>query len=354
MIGRKGSETLRFAISDNEGELIFPPSYTDVVEKFMRLLDQVDDGRMSETRFRQRLREMSKNHPWLLTAHQQLAVELHEDGQFEQALNTALRGLAVAMKAVPSGFDGLIPWSRLDNRAFLALHDEVAFCYTLLGQHGEAARSMARLLKWNTNDNQGVRWRIGSALLRSEATSEAREKFESLASEYPPYHYELGLLMFREQDYVGAATSLRRGFATNPYIAEMLSGFNLTLPKRLPIWHGSNLEAPDIAHEYLMEYGFLWPDTEFAIDFVRWLIHHPKVLMERARTLEIRESLEWERPGDARTALIEQQQQVFERIDDRFSEVLIATRTDRHGNTGYPWEYPFDRHEDFEGGDSES
>ncbi len=70
--------------------------------------------------------------------------------------------------------------------------------------------------------------------------------------------------------------------------------------------------------------------------------------------LEIRESLEWKRPGDARSALAEQQRQAFERIDDRFSEVLIVRRTDRYGNTGYPWEYPFDRDEDFEGGDWES
>lgn len=342
----KSSETLRFAISGDEGEFIFPPSYVELIDKFDGLLDQVDEERMSETRFRQKLRELVKQHPWFLVGHEQLARELNENGQVEQALNSALRGLGIARKAVPRGFDGLIPWNRLDNRAFLSLLEYAGHCYTLLEEHAEAAAVMAEMLKWNPNDNQGMRWCIGSALLRSGKTIEAREKFESHASEYPPLHYELGLLLLREQNYVQAATSLRRGFATNFYIAELLSGIQLSPPRPLAIWHSSNLEAPEIALEYLTDYALLWPESSFALDFVRWLFHHPKVLMERARLLEIREELLWEEPGDKRSRLVDQQYQALDRIDDTLSETLIEKRTDRYGNTGYPWEYPFDRPEE--------
>ena len=343
---KKPSQLLRFAVSGDEGEFIFPPSYESVIDRFTGLLDQVDEERMSETRFRQKLRELVKDHPWFLTGHEQIAREFNDDGQPKQALSSALVGVEIAKKAVPRDFEGEIPWSHLDNRAFLSLLDYAGYCYTLLEEHGEAATIMAEMLKWNPDDNQGARWCIGSALLRAGNTDEAREAFESLSSEYPPYHYELGLLLFREQNYVQAATSLRRGFAENFYVAELLDGSRLSPSRLLPIWHASNLEEPEFAVEYLGCYALLWADSPFSLDFVRWLFNHPKVLMERARMLDIREALLWERPGKERTRLIDQQDEALDRIDDTLSAMIIEKRTDRYGVSGYPWEYPFERPED--------
>ena len=86
---------------------------------------------------------------------------------------------------------------------------------------------------------------------------------ESWAELYPPCAYDLGLLRFRQNKYVAAATQLRRAFAANFYIADILCGH--PDPEPLSIWHGSNYAMPDLARDYVREYGKLWHDTGDAL-----------------------------------------------------------------------------------------
>ena len=59
---------------------------------------------------------------------------------------------------------------------------------------------------------------------------------------YPPYRYEMALLLFRREDHVAAATALRRGFVENGYIAEILCGN--PEPPPMGIWHGDGFSMP--------------------------------------------------------------------------------------------------------------
>lgn len=120
-------------------------------------------------------------------------------------------------------------------------------------QHREALAILEKLLAWNPNDNQGVRYLIGSEYLRAGETEKAAVILEAEAHQYPPLHYELALLRFRAGDLVAAATSLRRGFVANGYIAEMLSG--ALAPAPLAIWHGWNFAEPETARDYLAHGG---------------------------------------------------------------------------------------------------
>lgn len=56
--------------------------------------------------------------------------------------------------------------------------------------------------------------------------------------------------------WVAAATALRRGFAANPYIAELLGGNPSPAP--LAIWHGTNMTEPGGARKYIQMYGTYW------------------------------------------------------------------------------------------------
>jgi hypothetical protein len=66
----------------------------------------------------------------------------------------------------------------------------------------------------------------------------ARTVFEEEAYGFPPYFYELALCCMLNDDWVAAATALRRGFAANPYIAEILAGNPNPVP--LAIWHSTH------------------------------------------------------------------------------------------------------------------
>ena len=65
-------------------------------------------------------------------------------------------------------------------------------------------------------------------------------------NEYPPATYSIALLEFRKQNYIKAATALRKGIAQNPYIAEILTGRKELTPHLY--WHSSNLSAPETAN----------------------------------------------------------------------------------------------------------
>lgn len=142
-------------------------------------------------------------------------------------------------------------------------------------------------------------------------------------------------MLFQSGDRVSAATSLRRGFVDNGYIAEILSG--MANPLAIGIWHGSNFERPELACEYASRYDDLWSRTPDAIAFLRWLHTHPKILAERAAILQWKEALLWESDFERRGLILEQEAAALARIDDRLSAELVVDQKDRQGRAVSPW-----------------
>lgn len=67
-------------------------------------------------------------------------------------------GIAIAELSLPSGFDGALLWGFIYNRPFLrSLHGE-GLCLWRLGRFAEAAATFERILAFNPNDNQGIRF----------------------------------------------------------------------------------------------------------------------------------------------------------------------------------------------------
>ena len=336
---RRSRNPIKFAVTGDEGELVFPNEIFDVEIELNDLLTDLDVGAMNETRFRKRVRELVLLYPWFIEGHLELAYALIEDGDHEKALTHARRAFQAGKQVIPKDFSGTIPWSIRPNRSLLEAATCLAHCHTLLLEHNEAIKIMQTQLAWNPDDDQDVRFLIGSELFRENKFSEAQALFEEHAENYPPYYYELGLLHFLRDDFVASATNLRRGFATNPYIAEMLCGSVQPLP--MMIWHTFEYGTPNTAADYVRDYGVQWFNAEYCLSFVHWLFNHSKVMMERARLQAIREEMLWEGPGSTRAGLAVDESDAFQRIDDTLSEAIIQTRTDEYGNSGYPWKFPF-------------
>ena len=346
MPARRSRYPIRFTISGDEGELIFPIESLEVDIEFDNLLGRKRAGKTSETRFRQRVRELVQRHPWFIDGHLELAYALLDDGDPEQALTHAMAAFQECTRAIPEEFSGTIPWSRLDNRPLHEAAGCVAHCHSILRERSKAIEIMNQQLAWDPDDDQNVRFLIGSEFFRAQRFSQAEALFQEHAAEYPPYHYELGLMQFLREDFVAAATSLRRGFAANPYIAEMLCGSVQPLPMKM--WHASELARPYAADAYVSDYGVTWFEIEFSMSFVRWLFNHSKVMMERARLQDIREAMLWDGPGSERARLAVEESNALERIDDTLSEAIVQTRTDEYGLSDYPWKYPFSPEPDSE------
>ena len=306
-----------------------------IVHRLDQLLDERENRAISETRYVAGLKALAEQHPEYLDAHAHLGFALLDHGKTKAALDACERGWAIAHALVPSEYGGLIEWGWHENRPFLRIAHTTILALLANKQRGRAIELMERLLAWNPDDNQGIRFMIGSELIRDGKAASARIWFERYADEYPPYRYELGLLHSREKQFAEAATAFRRGLIENAYIAEVLTGTPNPLP--LAIWHGSNLAELDLAREYVNRYRALWDSTPAAVAFLRWLHMHPSMLRERADAIELQQSLLWEDDYAARGKLLAHLTKISESIDLTGSTALVQPVAVLGKKAIYPW-----------------
>lgn len=328
---------ITFKVYEESGAFSYPESHDDILPQFDDLLDERDVGKLSQNSYVAKLKELLTAEPDFIDGYAHLGYALLDQEKFKPALQASQRGMQIGESAIPAGFDGLIEWGYLENRPFLRAVHGVVLSHLRLGQRLKALPLMEQMLSWNPDDNQGIRYLIGSEYLRAGKVGEAQIRLLANADDYPPCQYDLALLQFRQGKYAAAATSLRRGFIANSYVAEMLSGNPAPAP--IAIWHGSNHAEPELARDYVSQYGGLWRETPDAIAFVRWLHTHPKVMVERAAFLDGREALLWNHDFEKRRAILIQEEAIIHEIDDRLSDLIVRPRTDRDGSSVMPWMY---------------
>ncbi len=84
---------------------------------------------------------------------------------FDHRPNDAIRhyeaGVRIGELGFDAGFNGVLPWSFIDNRPYLRCLHGYGLCLWRLGRVEEAAKVLERLLWLNPTDSQGVRFLIG-------------------------------------------------------------------------------------------------------------------------------------------------------------------------------------------------
>ena len=306
--------------------------------------ERVEAGRMGDKRFGGWLKNFVKRAPAVIDGRVAYGWWLLRQDRAEAARNEFRRGVETGTAQMPPNYRGLVEWIHWENRPFLSAVAGLAEAEHALERHAAAAAEFARLLRWNPNDNQGARFYIGSEHLRCGEIDAARRELEHAADIYPPCLFDLGLLHFQQGEHARAATWLRRGFAANPYVGQMLWAEHewggVETPRALRVWLGTNLREADTATEYVQRYWRLWLTTANALDFGHWLENEPEVMRERARGLELDRALLWEHEIEARRRIIAERGEFREGIDDTLSERLISLRTTSDGTKVQPWMYP--------------
>jgi tetratricopeptide (TPR) repeat protein len=281
------------------------------------------------------LEQLITREPEFIDSHAHLSFAFHRQGKPKKALDAALAGVAIGERLIPEGFHGAIEWGYLENRPFLRALHGVVLAYMRLRRHKDAASFIDKMPAYNPNDNQGVRYLLGSEVLRAGDKIRAETVLNENADNYPPYYYELGLLHIMNGDWVKAATALRQGFCANIYLAEILCGHSD--PQPLAIWHGSNLAQPDTATDYMKMYGNLWFRHPDSFAFVRWLFNHSSVMAERASLMKCHEALFSGNEYETRKTILSRQQALLNGIDNRLSTEIVKKIKDRHRQEFWPW-----------------
>jgi len=328
--------TLGFGVFDGEGCFQHPEAIQGAVNDALdEALDRHECGVLSHAAYVKQLSALIETWPDFIDGHAHLGAALLEQGKPGKALEAYAKGIALGDAAIPEGYDGLISWGWLENRPYLRALHGAALCHARRRRRKDAVALMEKLLRYNPNDNQGVRLLLGSEYLRLEKLALARPILEENAAHYPPCHYELGLLHLEQANMSAAATHLRRGFLTIPYITEILCGN--PEPLALNIWHGSNLHDRETAASYAAMYGDYWRRRPDSVRFLHWLFNHPTVMRERADYQEVQVELLWEREPAARGNILERMDAVAARIDDKSSAQIVARRRDERSEEIAPW-----------------
>lgn len=271
----------------------------------------------------------------------ELAEKTQSDGWVDIAYEYYSRAFDRSYELIPDGFKGQIIWGILDNRPFLRSHHGLILCHLQSKKYTEAAKLMEKHLKWNPNDNIGIRYLMGDTYLHIGNCTKARKSLVvGIAKDcviYPSNAYSLGLLEFKEGNYSAAARALRLGFISNVYIAEILTGRNVEKPHFY--WHGSSDATVAYAKDYLIQQNMmeLWQTTPQVIDFVDWLFNSAMVMRERHEWAEIREGLTNESVLDKRRLFCEREELIRKNIQE--VRLLIVKRTNSAGEHHWPWEH---------------
>jgi len=81
----------------------------------------------------------------------------------ERAIRHYEVGVRIGGLSLSEGFNGVLPWGRINNRPFLRCMHGYGLCLSSLGRHKEAEDIFTRMLWLNPTDNQGVRSLLGKS-----------------------------------------------------------------------------------------------------------------------------------------------------------------------------------------------
>ena len=167
--GRYSYMPLQFEVLDAEsGAFTYPDEiYNGLLAEFDGLLDAHGSGKITDKPYLTALDRLLTEAPDFVDVYAHIASHWHRQGKPKKALDAALLGLRVSNRLIPDGFAGRIEWGHLDNRPYLRAMHITVLSYMRLRRHKDALTLIELMLARNPNDNQGVRYLLGSEALRA-------------------------------------------------------------------------------------------------------------------------------------------------------------------------------------------
>ncbi len=248
----------RFEIFDHEVPQTGSFQLTDLPEEAEELFMEADDlyFEMESQHADKLLKKIISDYPSFVDAHILLAQIARDENRKPEAINILKNAAGFFEKVIPDGFDGELHWGFTDNRPYLTLLHELMITYDRFEQFENALSIGEKILAYNPNDNQGIRWLMGDLYLRCEDLKKAETYLKKCAPEYPPNRYSYALLLMKQDKRWDAITQFRLGFVENIYICEMLR-FKAPFI-RYDVYEPSNLNGMEVAQDYVLSMMDYW------------------------------------------------------------------------------------------------
>lgn len=162
-------------------------------------------------------------------------------------------------------------WGDIETRPYLRALYGRAMTEWHSGRFTETASDLRKILRFNPNDNQGVRFLIPLVHLLGEEDSKALESLREYERSYPGDYCEpsllfgKGLALWKAGDEEEAAAAYKAGILKNLYLAPLL--LDLPLPQA-DVWHPNDRAELSYAQDFIQSYAVLWDRDAAALRFV--------------------------------------------------------------------------------------
>ena len=320
----------------DEGEWIFHSSSDQLLSNtYYDLCDELNRSDPDRAGIVEKLENLLTEHPEWLHGRVLKGSTLEEMNLLKEAEIEYRRAYAYGLQNLPARHTGKIEWFTLSNRPFLRSAACLAELLTKDRRYKEATAIMRKLLKWSPNDNLGMRFLLGPALLRDGKLAQAKRHLQRCEAHDPTVLYELSLISIKQDDWFEAGKTLRTAWIHNPYVPELLACGPGNRPRAL--WMGSNTKDYDGAAAYVKKWGKCWHDHPEALDFLWWLYTLPAIMRERADRLESAERLMWEHDFEKRGRIIQERQEE-PTINDETFKMMLSETTNSPNGTDLPWQ----------------
>lgn len=268
-------QNLSFEVRDYgegpEGQFIWGHERGILFDKFYQTMEIIESGDTQKAL--NQLRSIIKKDPEFIDAYNSFGAYFYEKGNPRKRLEYYSKAYQIGQRVIPNAFTGRIPWIQLENRPFLRSMHGLGLCYIYEMQRDKAIDLFERLLRYNPNDNQGVRCIIGDLYLQNKDHQAADNYFKDNL-DYPPYRYSYGLSLFMQGFYIESIVQFWMGFYKNIYILEHILDHYPII--KYDFYHSSSDEKPEIASQY---YGLnlgMWTD-KYIKEFLRMIYECPDV-----------------------------------------------------------------------------
>jgi tetratricopeptide (TPR) repeat protein len=255
--------------NSSKGEFVWGKEYDPLFEEFYEaheLLqgDNIEQGRKS-------MKALIEKDPTFIDAYNSLGADFLKRDKDKKALEYYLQSYRIMEDFIPHDLTIEILWGTLGNRPFLRTLHGLGLCYMKLHEINKAIELFEALLKYNPNDNQGVRYLLGDLHLANRNFEKALPYFEACCQEYPPCRYSYGACLFFEENYIEAIVQFWLGFYENIYIAHYILNNEPLIA--YDCWHGTNFERPEIASDYYLSPLNWWLSESRLRQFLDDLYH---------------------------------------------------------------------------------
>ena len=158
-------------------------------------------------------------------------------------------------------------WGLLETRPYMRVKAGLAECLALSGQHQEASSIYWEMLDLNPNDNQGIRYKLSSLLLKMD-DFKGYEKLYKLTPDESAAHWNYNRVLYylKNANMADAKSQLKQAIKSNEHVIGYLTG-----KKRLPKNHPEYISLGDSseATAYVMANKDLWEETKGSLEFLK-------------------------------------------------------------------------------------